>query len=460
MVGRTRARPVFGWWIMKKLCVYTLFESDGGRPRSVGVKSGDRVQIFDLYRPGSRVPVKNVWDNIEFVNNLILEAGRRGIAVVTSDFKNHIRAFNLPLDRHYDAYDLHLPDIKPCQSLAKDGELLKKILDKLAAYKVKPYQKILANAAVAYQGLENRGVLHNYELVFPKWHLKGKTGRAQANGSFAGRSTIQNFKEHHFIGPPGSTERDVLIHFDWISADMLVASLVSGDKKLQAAFNDSDPYAVMMAELNVGAKEPLTRKECKELLLQSINSFDVDSAALSGVFPDLGRWIIKCRKILAEPNGYLDTMLGRRFRLSNCTSRRAVLNGVMQGTVAHAMQIVIRKVWDHFGIGLVCDNHDSIIMSSPADNTAVNTIVKGVAEFMLHPFAGVLPENPVFPFKVSIGKKWRKWKLRRIYRASGVEYVTDERAQAEDAAEGGGEEEAAAEETTGGEGVQGEGVEG
>lgn len=439
---------------MKKLCVYTLFESDGGRPRCVGVKAGNSYQIYDLYRPGSRMPVGTVWDNIDAVKQLILEAGRRGIAVVTSDFKNHLKAYSLPSDRHYDVYDTHLPDVKPQTSLAKDTDLLKSVLDKLAVYKVKPYQKIMANAAIAYQGLEERGLLHNYDPIFPTWSQKSATGRSKTTACFADGLTIQNFTQPHFIGPPGSSERDVLIHFDWVSADILVASLLSGDRKLQEAFVDSDPYAVMMRELNADARNPLTRSECKQLLLRSINAMDTDSEALTGVFPDLGVWIGKCRKILSEPRGYLDSMLGRRFRLANCTNQRAVLNGVMQGSVAHAMQNVLRKVWDRLSMRVVSENHDSVIMSSPADNSEINSIVQAVAGIMLHPFEGVLPENPVFPLKVSIGKKWRRWKLRRIYRASGVEYVTEERAAAEE------DSEAASPpgEATGGEGPQDEGV--
>lgn len=439
---------------MKKLCLYTLFESDGGRPRCVGVKYGEKYQIYDLYRPGSRAAVGTVWDNIDIIRELVLEVGRRGGTVVTSDFKNHIRAYKLPSDRYYDAYDLHLPDVKPENSLAKDTALLRKILDRLATYKVKPYQKVLANAGVAYHGMEERGLIHNYDPIFPVWSQKTATGRSRTTACFPDNSTIHNFNQPHFIGPPGSTERDVLIHFDWVSADIRVASLLSGDKKLQDAFVDSDPYAVMMKEINANVHNPLDRQECKQLLLRSINSMDTESEALTGVFPDLGQWIGRCRRVLSEPDGYLDTMLGRRFRLANCTNRRAVLNGVMQGTVAHGMQHVIRQVWDRLGMRLVCENHDSVIMSSPADNSEINSIVQAVAEMMLHPFKGVLPENPVFPLKVSIGKKWRRWKLRRIYRASGVEYVTEERAQESD------EEASSPGETEGGEASQDEGLEG
>lgn len=433
---------------MKNLYLFTLFDADGGRPRCSGVLAGEQVQIFDLYRPGARKPITVIDDNKDKIKQLVLKASSRGINVVTNDFKNHLRAFDLPLDlRTYNVYDLAiLPDVKPTDSLAKDTELLKKILERMSKTKIKEWNKLYANAAVVYQDLENRGIWNNFNMEKPIWSQKVYSGRSKTMGF-----NIQGFTEPHQVLPPGSTEKDVLLHFDWISADIRVAALLSGDRRLEEAFENSDPYTFMMREVNERAPKPLDRDECKLFLLQSINSMDFTSIALTQIYPQLGEWIGRCKKVTAEDGGYLETIMGRRFKVANAKNALAVLNGVQQGSVAHAMQNVIRRVWERLGHRLVMEGHDSLVVSCPPDRSEVKATMMAVGQIMLYPFDGLLPDNPSFPLKVSIGKKWRQWKLGAVFRKSGVEYVQSQAAAGE--GEGRGEEAA----SSAGEGGAGEG---
>lgn len=403
---------------MKNLYLFTIFESDGGRPRCSGIMVGDMVQIYDLYRPGTRKLIAEIDDNKEVIKKLVLGALQKGANVVTSDFKNHIRAFDLPIDnRSYNVYDLALPDVRPADSLAKDTESLKQILEKLVKQKLKEWHKVYANAAVVYQDLENRGIWNNYALEKPIWSQKVFSGRSKTSGF-----SIQGFTEPHYVIQPGAGDRDVVLHFDWISADIRIAALLSGDTRLEQAFLTSDPYTFMMGEINANSTRQLTREECKIFLLQSINSMDLSSVALTTIYPQLGEWISRCQRVVSE-GGALETILGRRFKLAYATSDRAVLNGVQQGSVAHAMQHTIKRVWERFGSRLLMEGHDSLVVSSPPDESEARATMQAVAQIMLYPFEGLIPSNPAFPLKVSIGNRWRKWKLRAIYRPSGVEYV-------------------------------------
>ena len=141
---------------------------------------------------------------------------------------------------------------------------------------------------------------------------------------------------------------------------------------------------------------------------------DFHSEALSDIYPGLGEWIMKCKSRLDGPSTSLQTILGRRFRLAHAKNQLAVLNGVMQGSVAHAMQRVVRKIWDEIGTRLITEIHDSLVVSSPRNK--IGDTVDMVADVMLHPFDGLLEDNPSFPVKVSVGKKWKKWKLLKVYR--------------------------------------------
>ncbi len=413
---------------MKNLYLFTIFESDGGKPRCTGVLAGEQVQIFDFYRPGSRTPIRTIKDNKATVAGLITKASAKNINIVTNDFKSHVKAFGLPhrVSRsdggpYYNVYDLAmLPDIKPTESLSKDTEIIKKVLERMAKTKVKEWNRIFANAGVVYQALEDRGLWSNYVEEKPIWSQKVFSGRSKTS-----MFNIQGFKEPYYIIQPGASDKEVILHFDWISADIRVAALLSGDQRLENAFISSDPYTYMMAEVNANSTKTLGREECKRFLLQSINSMDFTSIALTSIYPQLGEWIGRCKKATSEDGGYLETIMGRRFRVAHAKNALAVLNGVQQGSVAHAMQNVIRRVWERFGSRLLMEGHDSLVVSSPANEEAMATL-QAVSQIMLYPFEGLLLSNPAFPLKVSIGKKWRKWKLRAIVRPTGIQYVRPE----------------------------------
>ncbi len=403
---------------MNDLYIYTLFES-GGRPKSTGILIGNNVHIYDFYRPGAQRPIGIINKQIEIIRELIKAAYRKGVRIVTSDFKSHLTAFDLPLEIHpYNVYDLHLPTLPSMDSQTKSEDVLRKILEKMKNARIYEYQKIFANAAVVYQDLENRGLTNNYERVYPAWSQKTFSGRSKTSGF-----NIQGFTDHHLVLPPGASDKDIIIHFDWICADIRVASLLSGDKKLQLSFDTSAPYTHMMNEINLSSLQKITREECKILLLKSINSMDFTSVALTHTYQELGDWILRCKKAMQEKGGYLETILKRRFRVAHAKNDLAVLNGAMQGSVAHGMQNVIRYVWERLGNRIITEIHDSLIVSAPADSAEIRSIINIIAPRMLYPFDGVLPANPHFPFKVSIGNKWRKWKLHAIYRKSGIEYV-------------------------------------
>lgn len=413
---------------MNNLYVYTLFDQKTGRPRCTGIKDGNLLKICDIYRPGAGKTIKKIDKTKNIIRKVLLKASSEKRNIVTSDFKSHIIAFDLPRDhRDYCVYDLHLDDIKPTNSYAKDSQIVDRVLEKMSTCTTRDYQRIIAQAAVVYQDMEDTGLLINHNHMSPRWSLKTFSGRSKSSGF-----NIQGLADPYHVTHPGGTERDVLIQFDWIGADIRVASIMSKDKKLDAAFRESDPYTTMMNELNQDSDEQISRDESKRYLLKSINSMDLTSVALLSIYPRLGKWISKC-KTVANSGGSLETLLGRKFRLIRSKNELAVLNGVMQGSVAHAMQLVLRRVWDRLPGRIVADQHDGLIVTSAPDNVEIRAVIDVIAPIMLNPFEGVLDENPSFPLQVSIGKKWKKWKLHKIYRESGVINVSKEKQNVEEA---------------------------
>jgi len=406
---------------MRSLYVYSLFDNVSGRPCCTGIRAGGRTIIRDLYRPGSGKTIKTINDAKKEIKDIILKVNSANKQIITSDFKSHIHHFDLPLfNKAYNVYDMHLPDIKYSGMQSKDVMVVRKVLDKLEKSKPKEYNKIMANAAVVYQNMENNGVLLDYELVHPKWSQKTFSGRSKTTGF-----NIQGTTDKHGISFPGS-ENYVFIHFDWICADIRVASVLSGDSQLWHAFDQSDPYSHMQDVLTKKSTGTgtITRDECKLHLLKSINSMDTSSIALDEVYPQLGKWIKKCKRSMQNGDGNLNSLLHRKFRVKYAKNNLAVLNGAMQGSVAHAMQITIRKIWELVGDRLVAEIHDSLVICSRRDPKSIKSTIDAVAPAMLYPFKDILDDNPSFPFRVSIGKTWKKWVPYLTYRESGAKNAT------------------------------------
>lgn len=406
---------------MKPLYVYTLFDSKTNKPRCTGIKDDDKIVIIDLFQgKGSGNPINKIFDRIKKIRKMIIKS-EYNRPIILSDLKRHISAFDLEYNaRQLNIYDVHLPILKLDKDISKDHSIIKRVLDKLSSTQPKEYQKVLANANVVYYDLEKRGIDINHQKFYPIWSTDTFSGRSKTLGV-----NLQGWADPDIIRPPDYDVKSVLLHFDWICADIRVASLFSKDRLLNEAFKDSDPYQKMMEVINGGDSDDLSRDECKILLLKSINSMDYVNAVLSDIYPDLGKWIRKCKNEIQSEDGGLQTLLGRRFKKAYAKNELAVLNGVMQGSVAHGMQLVLRRVWEKFPSMIVTDIHDSLVVACDNNPPSIKSVMSAIADIMLYPFRDIIEENPAFPLKVSIGKKWKEWKTIRIYREGGFENVVE-----------------------------------
>jgi hypothetical protein len=401
---------------MQNIYIYTLFDKRTTKPCCTGIRIGNTTIIKEMFRPGAGKPLIKIFNTVKFIRDLIVSAHERGIPIIISDFKSHLTVFDLPLPKaQYQVYDFHLPSVPPSDSAEQDAINLELILQQMAIQPLKSYQKVFANAAVVYEDLERNGLLYNYKEVKPIYSQRTYSGRSKTM-----QFNIQGLGDKCLIWPMHFTENHILLHFDWVCADIRAASFLSKDMKLAQSFVDSDPYTTMMHEINAESEQKMTRNECKQFLLQSINSMDFTSIPLADIYPGLGRWIRHIRTQLNEENGYVETILERKFKLSEAKNMLAALNAAMQGSVAHAMQASVRRIWEKLGYRLITEIHDSLVVYCPPQAKYIEEIMDDVANIMLRPFAGLVNEDLVFPVNVSIGKKWKKWKLCRKYRENEV----------------------------------------
>lgn len=382
----------------KKIYVVSKFNSNEEIESSFVHIDGAGTQL-DLFKKNTGLTIAQVEARIKKLRAIFQ---RPNDIIVCNDFKRHIKALGLAMDRtDYNVYQINFDKSLSCE------EAIAYISDQ----KLFPYQRVLANSQVVYQALEDSGLYINYELVHPIYSTDTFSGRSKAKFF-----NIQGYTADDHIRTPYVNEEELLVLFDWISADIRVASIFSEDDNLEKSFEHSDPYTYMVELINQGNKDKITREECKTFLLKSINSMDWTSSILYDIYPRLADWIKECDLKLNDPEAYLSTLLSKRIYLRDAKNKLAVLNGSMQGSVAHAMQATLNRLYAQIPHRIVCDIHDSLVINAPHDIKEINKLIKIVTDIMKRPFEGLLDGDYVFPIKVSIGNKWKKWKYLRTVR--------------------------------------------
>lgn len=326
--------------------------------------------------------------------------------LVVNNLKSHIIAFDLPLNKNFNVYEM--PEAQDLNYPRELPELKKYMWKQLSAFvgRQERWQSLLAEASVVYLDLERRGILREGTEVHPIYELTTFSGRSKSMGF-----SIQGAVEGDDIQ---STNRNhkAFICADWIAADPRGWALLSQDEVMQDSYKTSDPY-MYLAEKNGG-----TRSDYKAELIKAIYSQRYDSVVFKH-FPQLKQWVANSWEQVAK-DGYSTSVLGRKFYGPGPTSAwtqhdmRSVFNAQMQGSTAHAMQNVMVELHKRVPGNLLTELHDSVVLC--ADNGSVKSVVDIVKDVMLHPFKGILPNDPVFPLRISIGVKWKQWKQLREYR--------------------------------------------
>ena len=350
------------------------------------------VQFYQLYQPGTKLLLSEVKENEAKIAKILNEE-----TVVLSDFHSFVSSFNLNLDRQYEVYDANFPKEPPPTSIAYAKKRL--LIQISALLKTEPgeWQEILANSQLAYRHLEKQGYYHNGKKCYPIYDLT-YTGRSKCLGNNIQGASGNDTIHHH------NDEFEAFIHFDWIAADFRVASLISNDKYLKDSFKTSDPYTALFEELD---SEEITRDQCKIELFKSLYSMNPDPAPME-FYPTFAEWMAKSGAEI-ELSGSSYSILGRKYVLEEDRTIRSVFNAQIQGSVAHAMQNTLYRVFKMFPGNILTEVHDSLILCCRQEE--IKNIISEVSNVMLFPFDGILESNPKFPIKISVGLDWKQWKL-------------------------------------------------
>lgn len=377
------------------LYVCTAFRIDG-LPSYTCVYENKNIDFYPLYIKNSGRTLYDISKDIEYISNRINDSE----CVIFNDSIQHIKNFNINNRNIYDADET----IKSKYENDIKKDCIKLFLKFRNINKFPNWMKIRARAGYVYNYLMNKGVVYGYKIINPIWSMDTYSGRSKCSGF-----PLQGITDPFLANKNGD---NIYINFDWISADLRVAAVMSNDHKLLKSFSDSDPYTFMADDYNKHGHD-LSRDEAKTAILSSIYAFDVDSPA-SLFYPKLNKWMIKCRKKLSS-DGYISSILNRKFIVDNFRTEKSAINASIQGSVAHAMQHSINRVWKIYPDNILADNHDSLVMTCSDDKNKISSMINDVANIMTTPFNGILKNNPVFPIVVSVGKEYKKWKKFKRY---------------------------------------------
>jgi len=382
-----------------RLHVCTLFDKTNRPLLSLLRWSDGTVRLYKLYHPGTGKSIYGVEQDIK----RLVDEVRSAKLVVMNDVIGHYLAFDLPSDLPVVEVDVEL---KPAATVTGSAEVLVAAMKRMLGEPLARWRALMGGASKVFAALQKRGFICGCEHIYPQWGY-----------SWSGRSKLMGVDTKTLVdGDVSNPNGDsIFINLDWVSADVRVLAIMSGDKRLEEAFaGDSDPYEVILKEINdgVSADEALSRSEAKVAMLSAVYSFDVSSPVFK-VYSRLGEWLAQMRERLAE-HGCLKTILGREFVVGGERTERSVVNAVVQGSVAHAMHAVLCRAWAKLRDSILLDNHDSLVLtaSTPAD---VGRKLDAAIPIMTRPFAGILDANPNFPVRISVGKAYRRWKfLKRV----------------------------------------------
>lgn len=379
--------------------IFTLFDYKHYpvRPWQSLVLDGS-AKFYTFFLPNSGLKIKQIVENIAEARS-IFETD-----VGTNDFKAHLAAFDLPKTLGYMAYDLCLPKLSYKPSDEQTGrKILTKIAKEAVGLELMPWQRLMSEAAVVYQVLEDIGVRNSYRREHPHYSLDTYTGRSSASYfNIQGTTDLDDIR-------PTTDDFDFFVQFDWIAADIRMAAHMSQDEMMIDAFKKSDPYSKIAEFLN-DPEHP--RDKCKSEFLKALYSLRVDDPVFM-TYPQFRQWMKERLRFMNE-HKWLDTILGRHFHLTK-ENQLSVFNAQFQGSVAHSMHAAMIKIFDKYPHNLLTEVHDSIIMFGK--ERVVNNIIKDVVPIMLEPLLGYVKNPPIMPVRVSVAKKWRQWHPVKVYRS-------------------------------------------
>jgi len=368
-------------------------EFDKSKPLISAIYDGSTVEYFPIYLKGTGISIFQARENLKKVENTVMsgEAQINNYFDHANLFGNFKSYYAIDTDQEVGGLEFH-------KARLADG--LKKI-KKAGKHE---WQLLRALASSTYYNLSKKDVEIKGECVKPTWRNDTFSGRSKVIGSSVQGASTGELKP--------IKDGQMLVNFDWISADIRMGGVLSGDKKLLNSYVESDPYTLAASEIGGGS---LGRDAVKRFFFKAIYSLDFDNVAIEN-FPRFKEWAVNNKKSI-ETVHYSESIMGRKFHIDEEHNILSVFNATIQGSVAHCMHSSINQIEEIYPNNILVDRHDSITMISDKDPKSIKTMIQEVSKIMHKPLLKWGYDFEM-PLDVSLGTEFKTWKKLRIIRQS------------------------------------------
>lgn len=300
-------------------------------------------KIYKLYHHNTGLTLYEAEQNKRVVAEIFINNG-----ALCNDFKTHLRAFDLPRELIYNVYDMACDKVPVSIDVKSSATSLINLLNQVKNTKPESWMKLLADAAVPYQHLEDVGYDYFGTNVSPNFMLDTYTGRARSLGfSIHGKNINDDLKSM-------DSDKNMFVHFDWISADIRFASLLSKDQELIDVFKESDPYTYIVDCLG-----DISREDVKGMFLAAMYNRNYTDPIFD-LYPDFAAWMEKIGTQV-DDGIPVHNIVGRPFVPTVDHNAKAAINATLQGSVASATHAVMRRVYELDQEILFTDIYDSVV---------------------------------------------------------------------------------------------------
>ena len=288
----------------------------------------------------------------------------------------------------------------------------------LASLKFPVIYKILTEAVIPYNSIEQQGILiknkvdddklgqFNAFITSHKASIKGKIGKNAVLypkfdllGSITGRTSCNVHSMPRdirccFVARP----RKKIIVFDYSAGEARVLVNLFGCKELETIFNNSklDLHIINASLLFNKPMADITkeqREEAKAIFFATLNGATsaIDKEHVSSILKiykslfnklDEEKSKIKQEQVVINPYGRC-RILTEEFRESDWNGQIKGINTLLQSTLSDMKLEAINKIYNKYGSIILLEVHDSIVVE--VDEDKVDEYKIGIIDIMKHP---------------------------------------------------------------------------
>ena len=341
--------------------------------QKIHILTRDRRIDFNVFARGYKTTIYDAEKAIKKVISVIESAVAGGCQLVFYNWRGWLRATR----KYANSSFWHNHSVFDTVERFDESDV-EALIQHVFSIDPKPWMNVYANAAIAYERLEQSPILVDGFRYSSVWDYDSYSGRSKSHNR-----PLQNLEDGVFLADPNNITRTKIITVDWKAADLIIAAYLSGDSELVKRISETDIYTEPEF---AGIAE--TRQGVKTAILSAL--YKADSDALAALSFKLAEWVQR-QMTLVKENAEIESCFGRVFHKHAGRSELSIFNAQIQGCIALAMMNSVPKVQMVSGSSMLFETHDAITVAASPDMAA--QVLKNICKIMYTPFGDLMTIN-------------------------------------------------------------------